>query len=141
MEHFRDLDQQVVIRSHNTNLLPVAMETSILDGLASDRQCLRWDKWNSEDEAREQRLIREIALTLAIMLRQYLSMLNRPGGNPPELEQYLEKIQIFLSHTKRDKDGEKIAERMRIWLQKNSALSSFLDIYDIPWGRAFLRSH
>ena len=50
------------------------------------------------------------------------------------LEHYLEKVQIFLSHSKHDRDGERIAESIRDWLHQNSGLSSFFDMIDIPAG-------
>lgn len=64
-------------------------------------------------------------------------MLNHPEKKQFGLEQHLEKIQVFLSHMKRDRNGEKIAEAMRLCLHNNSALCSFLDVHDIPGGTQF----
>ncbi len=138
VEYIHDLSTKVSVQGLGTSLLPVAMEPGILDDLKLEQQFLRWDKWDSAGEVREQRFISELGYEFARMLRLYLYMLNHPGQEETGLEQHLEKIHIFLSHTKRDQDGEEIAKAMRSWLQDNSALSSFLDIYDIPAGTKFL---
>ena len=44
---------------------------------------------------------------------------------------------MFLSHTKRDDDGETVARGIRDWLHENIALSSFFDVFDIPAGLSF----
>ncbi len=138
VEYIHDLSKKASVQGLGTSLLPVAMEPGILDDLKLEQQFLRWDKWDSAGEVREQRFISELGYEFARMLRLYLYMLNHPGQEETGLEQHLEKIHIFLSHTKRDQDGEEIAKAMRSWLQDNSALSSFLDIYDIPAGTKLL---
>ena len=138
VKHLRDLSQHTAAAQElGACLLPVVMEPSILDDLKLDEQALRWDEWDSEKEPREQRLIRELAYEFARMLRHHLHMLCRIGDDQPELGRYLEKIQTFLSYTKHDEHGKEIAEAIRCWLHQNSALSSFLDVYDIPAGLRF----
>lgn len=131
----RDLGRRVAQQRFGALLLPVAMEAGVLNKVELEEQVLRWDQWDSANEAREQRLIRELAYEFARMLRGHLYMLRNPSGDQPGLERYLEKIQIFLSYTR--KDGKEIAEEIRCWLHKNSALSTFLDVYDIPGGLPF----
>ena len=135
--HLRDLARRAAPHGLGARLLPVAMEASVLDDLELDEQALRWDEWDSTNEAREQRLIRELAYEFARMARHHLDVLLRPSGDQPGLGRYLQKIQTFLSHTKRDGDGKEIAEAIRCWLHQSSALSSFLDVYDIPGGLPF----
>ncbi len=137
VEHLRDLSRHAATEGLGAHLLPVVMESGVLEGLGLDEQALRWDRWDSATEARDQRLIRELAYEFARMLRHHLNMLRRPDGDQPGLRQYLEKIQIFLSHTKHDGHGTDVAEAIRSWLHENSALSSFLDVYDIPGGLPF----
>ena len=137
VEHLRDLGRRAATEGLGARLLPVVMESGVLDGLELDEQALRWDQWDSANEAREQRLIRELAYEFALMLRHHLHVLCRPGGDQPGLGKYLEKIQTFLSHTKHDGHGKEVAEAIRCWLHENSALSSFLDVYDIPGGLPF----
>ena len=71
------------------------------------------------------------------MLRHYLEHLRHPEEDDNGLERYLKKVQIFLSHSKHDSYGERIAEKIRDWLHKNSELSSFFDMIDIPAGVRF----
>jgi len=137
VEHLHDLRRRAATEGFGARLLPVVMDSGILNGLKLDEQALHWDQWDSANEAREQRLIRELAYDFARMLRQHLQVLRQPDGDQPERGQYLEKIQTFLSHTKRDGHGKEVAEALRCWLHENSALSSFLDIYDIPGGLPF----
>ena len=137
VEHLHDLGQRASTEGFRARLLPVVMESGVLDGLEIDEQALRWDQWDSANEAREQRLIRELAYEFARMLRHHLHVLRQPGGDRPELGEHLEKIQTFLSHTKHDDHGKEVAEAIRCWLHENSALSSFLDVYDIPGGLPF----
>ena len=46
----------------------------------------------------------------------------------------MEKVRVFLSHSKHDDVGERIAQRIRDWLHGDVQLSVFLDIADIPAG-------
>lgn len=136
--HLRELGQRALKQGTRVHLLPVVMESSVsLNELALDQQALRWDKWDSTNESCEQRLIRELAYEFARILRDHLHTFCEPNGDQPGLGYRLEKIQTFLSHTKQDGDGREISEAIRRWLYQNSALSSFLDIYDIPVGSSF----
>lgn len=135
--HLDDLRQRVETRGFGARLLPVAMEPGVLDELQLNEQALRWDGWDPANEAREHRLIRELAYEFARMLRHHVHVLRGPDSDDPAFDQYLEKIQTFLSHTKRDRHGSDVAEAFRCWLHQNSALSSFLDVYDIPGGLPF----
>ncbi|MCY4189699.1 MAG: hypothetical protein OXD30_14590, partial [Bryobacterales bacterium] len=69
VEHLHDLGQRASTEGFRARLLPVVMESGVLDGLEIDEQALRWDQWDSANEAREQRLIRELAYEFARMLR------------------------------------------------------------------------
>ena len=68
------------------------------------------------------------------MLRHRLGRLD---GGPAPLEQRLEKIQVFISHSKHDDDGEIVARSIRDWIHEHSPLSSFVDVYDNPLGLSF----
>ena len=73
------------------------------------------------------------------MLRHYLEHLKHPVDDARDLERYLENVQVFLSHSKHDHDGdgERIARDIRDWLHQSSGLSSFFDVLDIPAGTQF----
>ena len=71
------------------------------------------------------------------MLRHRLDLFRRPEAAEAPLASYLEKVQVFISHSKHDDDGESVARSIRDWLHSNSAMSSFFDVYDIPAGLSF----
>ena len=73
------------------------------------------------------------------MLRHYLEHLRHPAEEEDALEKYLQKVQIFLSHSKHDDDGERIANLIRDHLHAGHGLSSFFDTHDIPAGLPFQR--
>lgn len=49
----------------------------------------------------------------------------------------MQKVNVFLSHSKHDEHGECIANAIKLWLGKEVQLSAFLDIQDIPAGVSF----
>ena len=132
-----DLGQRAATEGLDARLFPVAMEPGVLDDLGLDEQAIRRDEWDSATESLEQRLMRELAYEFARMLRRHLHLLRLPHGDEHQLEQHLQKIQTFLSYSKHDGHGKDVAEAIRCWLYQNSALSSFLDVYDIPAGLPF----
>ena len=117
-----------------SRVFPVTLERAGLD-IGSDVQALRWDGWKGNDTEREQRLIRELSYEFSRMLRHYIESLKHPGEDAKALESYLEKVQIFLSHSKHD--GERLTLKIRDWLQQSRGLSSFFDVLDIPAGTRF----
>ena len=119
-----------------TRLFPVVMETEGLQ-LQLEEQALRWDLWEESDTAREQRLVSSLTYEFSRMLRHRLDLFRRPEAAEAPLASYLEKVQVFISHSKHDDDGEPIARSIRDWLHTNSAISSFFDVYDIPAGLSF----
>ena len=137
VRYLDELRQRAATDGLGARLFPVAMEPGILDDLPLHEQAIRWDAWDSATEAREHRLMRELAYEFARMLRRHLHLLRQPHGEEPRLEQYLQKIQTFLSYSKHDGHGKDVAEAIRCWLYQNSTLSSFLDIHDIPAGLPF----
>ena len=71
------------------------------------------------------------------MLRHRLDQIRRTGGGEVGLERYLEKIRVFISHSKHDGDGESVGHSIRDWIHAHSPLDSFFDVYDIPPGLSF----
>jgi len=120
-----------------TRVFPVAMDAALTrSGMAE--QAVRWDKWDGVDEAaRVRRLISALTYQFARMLRSYLERLRHPADEDAELERYLKKVQVFLSHSKRDGDGERIAKVIRQALFDGEGLSSFFDVHDIAPGLPF----
>ncbi len=120
----------------SSRVFPVAMERAALD-IEVDEQALRWDSWTGTAAERRQHLISELAYEFCRMLRHYLEHLKRPAEDQAALEQYLKKVQIFLSHSKHDDYGERIARAIRDHLYAGHGLSSFFDVHDIPAGLRF----
>jgi TIR domain len=120
-----------------TRVFPVAMDGALTrSGMVE--QAVRWDKWAGIDEgARTGRLISSLTYQFARMLRSYLERLRHPADEDEALERYLRKVQVFLSHSKRDGDGERIAKVIRHALFNGDGLSSFFDVHDIAPGLPF----
>ncbi len=135
-DYVRDLAQSAQAGGLQTQLFPVMIEPGGRE-IGLDEQALRWDRWEQSDTEREQRLVRDLTYEFIRMLRHRLALLSRPEAAEESLADYLEKIQVFISHSKHDDDGEPVAQSIRDWLHENSALSSFFDVYDIPAGLSF----
>ena len=89
-------------------------------------QALRWHDWQVDRGGRGRRLVREITYETSRMLRTMLA--SDESSSPTE------KVRVFLSHSKHDDVGERVAQRIRDWLHDDVQLSVFLDIADIPAG-------
>ena len=107
-------------------LLPVAMtHPTIATELGV--QALRWRDWQVDRSGRARRLVREVTYETSRMLRTTLV-------TDPDLASRMEKVRVFLSHSKHDDVGERTAQCIRDWLHDDVQLSVFLDIADIPAG-------
>lgn len=131
-----ELSRNAQIRGFLTRLFPVIMEAEGLE-LQLEEQSLRWNRLGKSDVEREQQLISNLTYEFSRMLRHRLDLFRRPEESDAPLSGYLEKIQVFISHSKHDNDGEPIARSVRDWLHDHSALSSFFDVCDIPAGLSF----
>ena len=125
-----ELSQSARTRGLSAQLFPVVMEPESRE-LPLEEQALRWDRWGESRRDREHRLVRDLTREFIRMLRHHLR-----GTQAAEtsLTKYLEKIQVFISHSKHDDDGEPVARSIRDWLHNHSGLSSFFDLHDIPAG-------
>lgn len=136
VDYIHNLAERTEDKGFGSRLFPVMLEDKELD-IKIDQQALRWYSWEGTDAERGQRLVRELVYEFSRMLRHYLAHLRHPEADAKGLGNYLEKVQIFLSHSKHDSDGELIAKNIRDWLHQNSGLSSFFDMIDIPAGVRF----
>ena len=136
VDYIHNLAERTESRGLGSRLFPVTLEEKGLD-IKIAEQALRWDRWEGTDAERGQHLIRELVYAFSRMFRHYLEHLRHPEEDDNSLERYLKKVQIFLSHSKHDSYGERIAEKIRDWLHKNRGLSSFFDMIDIPAGVRF----
>lgn len=120
----------------SVRLFPIAIDRA---GLFLEEQALRWDQWAGTPPERRQRLINELTYEFCRMLRHFLEHLRHPAEGEAALERYLQKVQIFLSHSKHDRDGDRIARIIRDKLHGGHGLASFFDVHDIPAGLRFHR--
>ena len=135
-DYVHELSLNAQTRGFLTRLFPVIMEAEGLE-LQLEEQALRWDRLGKSDVEREQQLTGNLTYEFSRMLRHRLDLLRRPEASNTSLSDYLEKIQVFISHSKHDNEGEPIARSIRDWLHDHSALSSFFDVRDIPAGLSF----
>jgi len=136
VEYVRAIAEKTEAAGLGARLFPVALESAGVD-LGIQEQALRWDKWVGKDLELRRRLISELSYEFSRMLRHYLEHLRHPSEDGEALEKYLKKVQVFLSHSKHDDDGERIANMIRDRLHAGHGLSSFFDIHDIPSGLRF----
>ncbi len=131
--YVRELSRNAQTRGLSARLFPVVMESGGRE-LQLEEQALRWDRWEGSYADRQRRLVSDLTCEFIRMLRHRLC---GPESTEAPLADYLERIQVFISHSKHDDDGETIARSIRDWLHENSALSSFFDVRDIPVGLSF----
>jgi len=134
-----DLANRAEASGLSARVFPVSIQREGLRlGLAE--QAIRWHTWAdvAPDERRLQ-LIGSLTYQFSRMLRHYLAQLKHPTEDEDALLQYLTKVAIFLSHSKHDPDGERIAKLIRDYLYRGEGdnLASFFDVHDIPAGLRF----
>ena len=115
---------------------PVTMNRRGLD-LGVVQQALRWDRWDASDVDPARRLTSDLTHEFCRMLRHSLDQLRPADGGEDVLGRYLDKIRVFISHSKHDGDGESLGGNIRDWIHAHSPLDSFFDVYDIPPGLSF----
>lgn len=103
-------------------------------------QAIKWHEWHDcLDAARFQQLRMSLTYQFCRMLRVYLEGKMREIDEEEQLTQYLRKVEVFLSHSKHDNDGIRIAMLIRQFLCNAHGfdLGSFFDVHDIPPGVRF----
>jgi len=136
IDYVKDLSEQTEKAGLSARLFPISVDPAGLS-IGLEEQALRWDQWTGNDRELTSRLISELAYEFCRMLRCYLERLRHPAEDDQDLEKYLQKVQIFLSHSKHDGDGERIAHKVRDELHAGHGLASFFDVHDIPAGLRF----
>lgn len=117
-------------------VLPVMTE-DVASEIPLEIQALRFYRWDGTIDDRCRRLVRETTHELIRHLRHRLHRQTRPESSDSSLSEYAQKIQVFISHSKHDGDGEAVALAIRQWLHDNSALQGLVDVHDIPAGLQF----
>lgn len=136
----QDIEQSTDEVGMRSMVFPVAIDASLTKSGVVE-QAVRWDRWIDvpQLETKLQKLTTDLTYQFSRMLRLYLERLRRPLTEEEELQGYLQKVQIFLSHSKHDDDGERIAKIVREALHDAQGFSSFFDVKDIPTGTRFDR--
>ena len=126
--------------AHKKGLLvgffPVTMDRQGLE-VGVRQQALRWDRWNLSHVKSAQRLTSDLTHELCRMLRHRLKQVQTVNDRSSAFGRYLEKIRVFISHSKHDKDGVSVANSIRDWIHEHSSFASFFDVYDMPPGLSF----
>ncbi len=135
--YVRNLLERAEESDLGTRVFPVSIEAGAIDALELTEQALRWEGWTGSYEQRRQQLIGKLTYEFCRMLRHYLEHLRRPAEAEEALGRYLRKVQVFLSHSKHDGSGSRIACAVRDRIHERHALSSFFDVHDIPAGLRF----
>lgn len=128
-KYIRDLAEQCHpedSKGVQRRLIPVAMTPQSI-AIELKVQALRWHSWEMDQDGRARRLVREVTYETGRMLRTMLE-------SEPDLASQIEPVRVFLSHSKHDCVGERVAQRIRDWLHNDVQLSPFLDIANIPPG-------
>ena len=124
-------------RGFGHRLFPVTFSNTAL-AVAGRVQAIRWHAWNGVGDAeRFLKLRSDLAHQFSKMLRQYLEHLRQPERTEGELERFLKPVRVFLSHSKHDALGKKLALAARKFIHDETELASFFDVQNIPSGLRF----
>ncbi|MCY4191497.1 MAG: toll/interleukin-1 receptor domain-containing protein [Rhodospirillaceae bacterium] len=134
VEYVRAIAETARGRGLPAGFFPVTMDNRGL-GLGVVQQALRWDRWGASDADPARRLISDLTHEFCRMLRHRLGQLRPAGGENDALGRYLDRIRVFISHSKHD--GESVGDSIRDWVRVHSPLDRFFDVYDIPPGLSF----
>jgi hypothetical protein len=136
--YLRDVTARAETAGLRARIFPVAIDRSALRAITHEVQAIRWDQWEADSaDERRRKLITQLSYEFCRMLRHYLARLTHPAEPDAALAQYLEKVRIFLSHSKHDDHGQQIAHAIRDTIHHATGLASFFDVLDIPAGLPF----
>lgn len=135
-EYVRDLLADAKARGFTAQVVPICIDGFGLN-LIGEINAVRFDTWSEPPELREVLLISRLTYDLSRQLRTYIASRKHPDVAIDQLTVFLDKVSVFLSHSKRDPYGQKIALAIMDFLAKDSALSQFFDARDIPGGVPF----
>jgi hypothetical protein len=135
--YLRGLVEKTEEAGLQSRVFPIAIDRAALGSIHIDEQALNWDLWTGSRDARQRQLITELTYEFCRMLRYYLECLKEPGEEEQAFSGYMKKVLIFISHSKHDNDGERVARLIRNRLHAGHGLESFFDVHDIPAGLRF----
>lgn len=132
----------IVKESESDGLRKRVFPVSMFDGgykvgaPAVNLNFVRWDAWFGDGlDERIRKLQFQLTYQFCRMLRLYLAHIEHPDVDG--LKIYLERVRIFVSHSKHDDFGEDIAKSIRVAVASENDLDSFFDVINIPPGLMF----
>ena len=135
--YLQNIVSQAETLGFGARIYPIIIEKNLLNTLQLDLQALKWYKWKGGVEQQSVHLIRELTFEFSRLLRFQLEQLQNSSSTSGGIQSYTRSVNVFLSYSKHDSHGIRIADKFREWLNHNSQLSSFLDIHNIPTGVSF----
>lgn len=136
IQYTKQVSQEAEATGLRTRVIPITLSPAALEsGLTI--QALHYHGWEESQEGKNLRLIREITYQLIRMLRHQIAEQKGAVTQQTMLGAYMEKVKVFLSHSKHDEHGQKVANSIRSWLGGKDSVATFLDVYDIPAGIPF----
>ena len=134
--YVRDIAQAAHEKGIPASFFPVTMDRRGLESGVT-QQALRWDEWDGSSADRTRRLMSDLMHEFCRMLRYRLDHPGSTDDRETPLGRYMDRIQVFLSHSKHDDRGESVARSIRDWIHAHSPLESFFDFHDVPPGLPF----
>lgn len=135
----RRLSDRADKTSIRTLIFPVAIDETGIESGVIPEQGIRWDQWGEVPEkSKIVRLVTALSYQFCRMLRAYLEHLEHPELQADDLLRFLRRVDVFLSHSKHDEYGTRIAREFRAFVQDHG-YDSFFDVFDIPVGLRFNR--
>lgn len=137
IQYVRDIARLTKVSGLETRIFPIFMESEVSRSLRLAEQALQWENWTGSVEQKLQRLIGKLTYEFCRMARHYLECLRHPAKEEDAFEKILEKVQVFISHSKHNGSGKALACAIRKRIHEDHAMLSFFDVYDIPAGLPF----
>lgn len=135
MQYVQGLVDDTATKGLGMQVFPISIQPGT-HNVVKKIHALRWDKCVDKNLTLEKWLIINITILLIRILRYCLERILYPDRSDPT-KNYMENVNVFLSHSKHDCDGKTVAKAIREWLHNNIQMSSFYDTHDIIPGLSF----
>lgn len=136
-DYIRGISRSAQKRKQSARFFPVITDDFPPDKFPLEEQAIAWHLWRGPVATRKRRLVSLLTNEFCRMLRGRLDSFQSPGNHHESIASDQKRVQVFISHSKHDDDGERVARAIRDWFHEQGTLSSFFDVYDIPPGRRF----
>jgi len=135
---FHSLGKKAAKKKYSNIVFPVVFSDDAMHKLQTSTQAIRWSEWRNDKKLdKRTKLLAHLTYQFSRMLRAYLVALKHPSADDQMLESYLEKVRVFLSHSKHDSMGQELALGIRKYIQDDLGMASFFDAIEIAPGLQF----